>query len=428
LGDGLRFVCVKPVGSVVGALASVAVPVLAALGGAVLLGACASCQSTVRETSIPLLAGAPIDSIVSDESAHRLYLADATSKSIDVIDTASTTPDLVHRIVLPHTPNGLAIAPDTRRLYAGMNGGDVAVVDIDSSSPKFMQVLNRIHAGRTTAGLLDYSAARHQLLVSTGYEGQVVALNTADGGIAAVYAVGSPVGQPRHNSADGMVYVTAPTDDAVVQIDPRSGNVARKYVVKGCHPSGMAISPNHQLAIAGCRGSVAIVNLRTGAHEVTQAVPGGDVVTYDAASDRFAVASPHELKDSRVGLFSGDGAFIGSVASTPAARAVAFDATHSLVYAAGSSGLMSLAPSACLPPPDWLKFLGGLSAFVVPLLAAALFLLLYARRRIGHRHAAAEPSFRDLQEQDLEMERERMRAFEDSVLGAPVNPGLQPEP
>jgi DNA-binding beta-propeller fold protein YncE len=420
---------VKAVGSIVGAVCAAAPSLFAALGGALLLGACASCQSTVRQTSMPLLVAAPITGVVSDESAHRLYLADGKNHGIDVIDISSTTPQYVRTIDVARTPHGLAVAPDIHRLYAGLSGGAVAVIDTDESSPKFMQVIGRISAGTTTADLLDYSAAKHQLLVSTGLDGQVVAVNTINNGIAAVYVVMAPVGQPRYNPADGMIYVTAPTADALMRIDPALGTVTGKFFAKGCHPSGLAINPSRQLAVAGCRGSIAMFNLRTGAQEVTRVVQGGDIVTYDAASNRFAVASPHELNDSAVGVFNGDGKFIGSVAAPPNARAAAFDSAHGLVYAPGPSGLMSLAPSACMPPPEWLKFAGGLSLFAVPLLAAAVFLFLYARHRTRRAPGGqAEPSFHDLQEQDLELERERMRAFEEEVLGPQVNPRMQAEP
>jgi len=151
-------------------------------------------------------------------------------------------------------------------------------------------------------------------------------------------------------------------------------------------------------------------------------------VTYDSSADRFAVASPHGDKDSMVGVFDGDGRFVGSVSTTPKAHAAAFDA-HGLVYAIGANGLISFSPAACAPPPEWLKFLGGLSVFAAPLLAAALFLYLYGRRRIGRVASGDDrPSFHDLQEEDLAVERERMRTFEDAVLGPPLSPGMQTEP
>jgi hypothetical protein len=219
------------------------------------------------------------------------------------------------------------------------------------------------------------------------------------------------------------VYVTVPSADAIYRIDPAAGAVTRRFVVNGCHPNGMAINPDRYLALVTCRGSVALFDLQTGGSTVTRMVQGGDIVTYDSTSDRFAVASPHEAKDSAVGVFGGDGTFIGSVASTPTAHAAAFDDAHGLIYTVGAAGLMSLSPSACLPPPAWLKFVGGLSVFVVPLIAAALFLLWYARRaRRDPSERKVERSHHDLQQEDLAFERERMQAFEDAVLGPQISP------
>jgi hypothetical protein len=286
-----------------------------------------------------------------------------------------------------------------------------------------MQVLTTILAGTTTADLLDYSPSRRQLLVSTSIDGQVVVVNTVNNVFVGVYMIGVPIGQARFNDGDGKIYVTLPSADAIYRIDPASGGVTRKFVAKGCHPNGMAINPALNLALVTCRGSVALFNLETGRNTVTRVVQGGDIVNYDSASDRFSVASPHDAKDSAIGVFAGDGAYIGSVASTPGAHAAAFDSAHGLIYAASPIGLMSLAPSACLPPPAWLKFLGGLSIYVVPLIAAALFLLWYARRirrRGTERHV--ERSYHDLRQEDLAFERERMRAFEDSVLGPQISP------
>ena len=78
--------------------------------------------------------------------------------------------------------------------------------------------------------------------------------------------------------------------------------------------------------------------------------------------------------------------------------------------------------------PEWLKFLGGLSIFAVPMMAMAVFLFLFARRRPRPAREEEPPSFHDLQQEDLAFERERMRAFEDDVLGPSISPGIQPEP
>ena len=420
--------CVKAAGSLFGTLAAIGVQVMAGLAGAVVLGACASCESTVRQLALPSLAATPIDAVATDNASHRLYLADGAGRAVDVVDISTTTPEFVRTIGVGHAPLGLAVAPDLHRLYAGLSNGRVAVIDTEPSSPKFMQVVATIAAATTVADLLDYSPARRQLLVTTATDGQVVVVNAVNNGVSAVYPIGVPLGQARFNSGDGKVYVTVPSADAIYRIDPSSGKVTRKMVAKGCHPNGLAINPTRNLALVTCRGSVGLFDLETGGSTITRVVQGGDIVTYDSAADQFAVASPHDVHDSAIGVFAGDGTFIGSVPSSPYAHAAAFDTAHGLIYAVGASGLMTIAPGACLPPPNWLKFVGGLSFFVVPLLAAALFLLWYAKRPRDLSKRRSERSYHDLQQEDLAFERERMRNFEDSVLGPQVNPGMQPEP
>ena len=418
-----RFECVKAAGSIFGAIATVGAQALVGLAGVVMLGACASCESTVRQAVLPSLAATPIDAVVSDNTAHRLYLADGAGLGVDVVDISAATPQYMRMIRLGDYPLGLAVAPDLHRLYAGLSTGAVAVIDTDSTSPTYMQVIASIAAGTTTADLLDYSPTRHQLLVTTSTDGQVVVVNALNNGISAVYPIRVPIGQARFNDRDGKVYVTVPSADAIYRVDPATGLITRKLVAKGCHPNGMAINPGRNLALVTCRGSVGLFDLQTGGNTVTRVVQGGDIVSYDSTSDWFAVASPHEATDSAIGVFGGEGTFIGSVASTPNAHAAAFDNAHGLIYAAGATGLMSLAPSACLPPPGWLKFLGGLSVFVTPLIAAAFFLLWYARRsRRPPVEGKVERSYHDLQQEDLAFEQERMRAFEDSVLGPQISP------
>ena len=418
----------KPVGSIFAAIWTAVVPMLAAAGGAVLLGACASCQSTVRQAAMPAIAAGTFDGVAADPTAQRLYLADGANNKVDVVDVSTANPRFMQAIDVGAVPHGLAVAPDTKVLYAGLTGGAVAVIDTRDGSPTFMKVVTRIKADPTEVDLLDYSAGTKRLFAATGSGGDVVAIDTTSNQVIRWYSLHVPVEQPRYNPVDGKLYVTTPGTSSLVQIDLADGMTSRNYFIKGCGPSGLAINPARQLAVTACKGSVAMVNLRTGAQEVTRSVPGGDLVTYDPSSDRFAVASPHGDKDSVVGVFDGDGTFIGSVAATPKAHAPAFDA-RGLVYAAGATGMMSFAPSACEPPPEWLKFVGGLSVFALPLMAAALFLYLYARRRQGHATVEDDgPSFYDLQQEDLATERERMRAFEDAVLGPPLSPEMQPEP
>jgi hypothetical protein len=415
----------KRAGSLLAAIWTAGVPLFVAGGAVVMLGACTGCQSTVRQAAMPQVAAGTFDGVAADPGAHRLYLADGANKKIDVVDISSSSPRFVQAIDVGATPHGLAAAPDIHFLYAGLTGGAVAVIDTQEGSPHFMQVVTQIKADPTEIDLLDYNASTKRLFAATGAGGDVIAIDTMTNQVIRWYPLHVPTEQPRYNPADGMLYVSSPATSSVVQINLTNGFTTRNYFMKGCRPFGLDINPGNQIAVAACGGAVALLNLRTGAHQITQAVPGSDLVSYDSSADRFVVAAPHGAKDSWVGVFDGGGTFIGSVAASPKAHGAVFDPAHGVVYAPGASGLMSFTPGACAPPPEWLQFLGGLSVFAVPLLAMALFLFLYARRP---RRKDDQPTFYDLQQQDLADERERMRAFEDAVLGPQLNPGMQPEP
>src|SRR6266576_3794250 len=165
----------KPAGSILAAIWTAVVPMLAAAGGAVLLGACASCQSTVRQAAMPVVAAGTFDGVAADSGSHRLFLADGASNKIDVVDISSASPQFVQAVDVGATPHGLAVAPDMHLLYAGLTGGAIAVIDIKEGSPHYMQVVTRIKADPTEVDLLDYSPQTKRLYAATGIGGDVIA-------------------------------------------------------------------------------------------------------------------------------------------------------------------------------------------------------------------------------------------------------------
>jgi hypothetical protein len=390
------------------AATSALAPVAAAAGGTLLLAGCTSCQSTVRAVAIPAIAGASFDGAEIDQASHRVYLANRDDQSVAVVDLSGGAPRPAATVKLGAAPNGLAVAPDRQTLYAGLESGGLAVVDT-----RTMQMEGTIPYDGSV-DLVDYSATTGKLYAGAGAE--VLIVDPVTRQVTRRMTTSGSVEQPRFDAADGMVYVTVPGTDSLLQLDPKTGYITRTFVVPKCHPRGLGINPTRQLALLGCGGSIAMVNLRSGAQEVTRVVQGADVVTYDPGADRFVVASPHGPTDSAIGVFSGDGRFIGSVSSTPSAHAAVYDDAHGVVYAPGPAGLMSFAPVQCEPPPDWMKFAGGLSLFAIPFAGFALFLTLYARRR-RRRGGPGGPTMQELREEDLAMERERMRALEDGILG-----------
>ena len=400
------------------------VPLLAAAAGVLFVGACAGCKGGVRQASLAPIAAGSFDDIEVDQKAHQMYLADQAASGVDVVSIYSTTPQFVSTIDVGGTPNGLALAPDRHLLYAGLSGGTVAVIDIDPASPHVNQMIGQITVDANNADLMDYSPQRQRLYVSTGGGESVVGIDTVTNQVKERFDTKVGVQQPRYDPAHGMVYATTPTTNSLLQIDPSNGRITRTFVVDGCRPGGLAINPNRQLAMLGCPSTMAVVNPRTGGHEVTSSLQGADLVTYDSGADRLVAASPHGKLDSSLGVFDGTGNFLGSVSAMEKSHAAVFDDAHGFVYAPSAAGLMSFTPAACTPPPEWLKFVGGLR--FLPRRSSPSPLPLHCLRAVssGPRSARSERRGRSCRK-DLAAERERMRALEDAMLGPRVNRKIQ---
>lgn len=403
-------------GSLFAGFSSVVAYLFAAAAGVILLSGCGSCESVVHQSSLPVLAAGTFDAVDADQSGHRLFFADQSLKGIDVVDVSGASPKFVKTVTLPNQPHGLAFDPATRRLYAGLTGGDIAVVDMDAGSTKFLKVVDSFPTGEASADLLEFSPETN--VIYAGANTTLVSIDAGTGKVVNKFDLKSPIEQIRYDPADRMLYATTPKLDSILQLDPAYGTVTRTYTQKKCKPKGLAINPSRQLAMVACGSSMAVFNLTTGQDEVSRTVPGGDLVTYDAAVDRFTVGSAHGPRDSSVGVFTGDARFMGMVSSSPEAHGAVFDDATGVVYAVSKTGLLSFSPAACAPLPDWVTFLGGLSVFAMPLAVFGLFLVWYARRRSRIGPKAPKPVTREqLLREDFDAERERMRELEDAIYG-----------
>src|SRR5258708_6811552 len=193
---------------------------------------------------------------------------------------------------------------------------------MDRSSGRYRTGIDRGTVDGTSADLMDYSPKTGRVYIGTSQGGTVVAMDASNDVVMDRYDIKSPVGQPRYDPADGKLYVDATGANMLLQINPADGRVSRIYTLAPhCHPNGVAINPNRQLALVTCAGSTTLIKLDTGLDEVSMNVPGGDIVTYDSALDRFAIGSSHGPRDSSIGVLHGQGRLVGSVGASPNARA-----------------------------------------------------------------------------------------------------------
>ena len=309
------------------------------------------------------------DDLVIDQAGHRLYAADR-DRGIDVFDITTPVAKFVQSTTLPSAPNGLAIASDLGRLYAGTSDGSVQVLDIDPTSPTAGKLLPQIQTSGKEVDLIDYSEARHELYASNGPEGTLAIIDTTKNAVTGQVKVGYALEQPRFNSADGMLYVTSPDADALFRIDPVTKAIKTKNALGGCQPIGLAINPRADQAVIACANWTLGWDLRISTAQTFNQASRGDVVRYDSAADRFFVASPGKINTSAVAIFGGSPiAYISSAVTGAGGKAAGYDETNRLVYTTDLrpnrvglaafpipdggptlSSLMSLAPLAALLP------------------------------------------------------------------------------
>src|SRR5579859_7328959 len=223
--------------------------------GLALACACGS-PAPLQIASVPLPhstgGSASFDVVQIDQANHRLYAADRAG-GVDVFDVSKPHGKYLQAISLPASPNGLALAPDLGRLFAGLADGTVAIVDVKPGSSTTGTVVQLATTGGKEADLLDYSSSTHMVYVSNGIDGTITTIDAASGDVKAHYKVGYALEQPRFNPVDGMLYVTSPDADALFRIDPASGAIKNKIALGGCMPTGMAINPQTDHALIACR-------------------------------------------------------------------------------------------------------------------------------------------------------------------------------
>jgi hypothetical protein len=350
--------------------------------GSVLISACNVADVQFTNTPVPTLSGVAgdFDVVEIDQQDHRLYAADRTKRGVDVFDISKAHAAYLQTIPLPSNPNGLAIAPDLGRLFAGTSAGSVVIIDLKSTSPTRAAVIKVV----TTSGgtdLLDYAAARHQLFVG-GSDGSITSVDAATGDIKGHFKVGYGLEQPRFNQADGMLYVSSPDANALLRIDPNDGTIKNKFPLPKCHPSGMAIDPRSNQALIACERWVMSWDFRTGKAQVFDQVAGGDIVSYDAKVDRFLVAAPRNKPASAVGIFGANPiAFIKSVVTTGGGNSASYDETNNLVYTPDTRLNMAGVTSFRPPPDDQFSTALVASFGVLALLMAVVGVLLFVVAR-----------------------------------------------
>jgi hypothetical protein len=234
------------------------------------------------------------------------YLADRTTKGIDVINAANNA--FLGTITGFVGPNGVLVIPQLHQLWAGDSDSTVKVVDL--TNDKIIATIAT--GGSARADELAYDPQQNVIVVANDNDVPPFLTFISVSSLSVVGHLSYPqatggLEQSVWNPQNGMFYLNVPSTTAnpggeVDEINPVSMKIVNVYPLSDCNPSGLAIGPQDHFLI-GCSSTsiTATSHARTlvmDAHNghviaTIMQVGGEDEVAYDSANGMYYVAANH---------------------------------------------------------------------------------------------------------------------------------------
>ena len=280
-----------------------------------------------------------VDTCEIDQAHHRLYAGDNWAGGVDVFDISGPQAKYLKSVRGARgTYYGVCIAPELNRVFVGMSGGHVIVLDSDPGSSTFDTIIATIDVGgHGSADLIDYDSVHQKVYVANRNDGFVTSIDARTNAVAKkIDGLGGALEQPRFNAADGMVYLSGNAENVLYQIEAATDRVVGKLEIgEPCHPNGLAINPKTNKAVlanSGRNNKCVVLDLAAGKLDSIADTGGGDGATYDPVADRFFFAASGFRDGPVVGIFDGQAKFLGNVPTGRMASWVAYDQTNALLY------------------------------------------------------------------------------------------------
>lgn len=308
------------------------------------------------DVEIPPIKGktGSFDVMELDQASHLLYLADRTSGGVDIFDISRPAAKYLQTVDTGSPPNGVTLAKNVNKVFAGTNDSNVVIIDVDPASPNRNTVIARLNTGgKKRADEMDYDPKEQKLYVANSDDGIVTVVDAVRNTIIKKFEnLGEGLEQPRYNPADGMMYMTSSDQNAVFQFDPAKDVLVKKYDVgAACNPNGLAINPATNQALLGCSNRktpiTVLWDLKT--HSVVSMfnqVGAGDVTAYDPRTNLYFFAAGNFPPEAVLAIFGGSPVhWIANIPTARGSHVVGFDATNRVIYTVNqqpnSAGLMS---------------------------------------------------------------------------------------
>ncbi len=231
--------------------------------------------------------GQRFDYLTVDDEDHYLLSAHLGPGILYVVDTR--TNKLAKAI--PGLPGitGLEYVPGLHKVYTSNWGEEkIGVVDL-----RTMSVVKRLPTESKPNGMAYAAPFRKVYVVNT--LGKAVSIIDVDKDeIVKVLRFDSETGTPGYDAVAKKIYVTLRSTNEVAEIDPSTDHVIGRYPVEGCRFNhGMAVDSEHHRAFLLCGGTHNLTVFSLDGHKAVAHFPipaGADVVKFDAGNRRVYAA------------------------------------------------------------------------------------------------------------------------------------------
>src|SRR5207247_6447104 len=121
--------------------------------------------------------------------------------------------------------DGVVVAKNVNKLFAGLNDSNVAIIDLTS-----LAVIAKVNTGgKGRADELDYEPKDNKIYVANSGDGFVTVIDGTTNAIIKKFEnLGPALEQPQYNSGDGLMYMTSSDQNAVFVFDPTKDVLVRK--------------------------------------------------------------------------------------------------------------------------------------------------------------------------------------------------------
>ena len=271
-----------------------------------------------------------------DSVARRLYISHGTQ--VEVLDADSG--NIAGTIADTPGVHGIAIATGMNRGFTS-NGKENKVSVFDTTT---LKLIAKIDVGQGPDGIY-YDAATKRVFTNNHGSHDISAIDAKTGKVVGTIAVGGD-GEQAVIGADGMIFVNLEDKAEVVEFDPKSLEVKKRFPIGvAMTPTGLAYDAKTNRLFIGARQTPMMVVMDAATGKVVANLPigaGVDYAAFDPASRLVffscgAAGSISVFREQSADTYEDAGAIPTQVS----AKTMAFDMKTKKIFLPGAEYLMT---------------------------------------------------------------------------------------